>query len=113
MAMIVIHTQYMENYGAHAWDGQGQCPQSWRYKGGSEHKILNVDLNADLQEVVRAAGVEHSDDYSREYVTDWSVEEDSYLSRFERLQLEFEGKITSPEPTREYEEVMSSAYCGA
>lgn len=113
MAMIVISTQYMENYGAHAWDGEGECPQSWRYKGGSEYKILNVDVNADLDAVVRAANVEHSDDYSREYIIGWSVEQDDYLSRFERNQLEFDGRIDFPEPTREYEDVMSAAYCGA
>ena len=48
MAMIVIRTQYMENYGAHDWDGTGECPQYWKFKGGSEYKITNIDINGDL-----------------------------------------------------------------
>lgn len=31
---IIIHTQYRENYGAHDWDGSGECPQYWKPKGG-------------------------------------------------------------------------------
>ena len=27
-----ITCQYMENYGAHDWDGQGECPQHWKFK---------------------------------------------------------------------------------
>ena len=42
--MIVIRTQYHENYGAHDWDGEGECPQYWKAKGGSEYKILDVHL---------------------------------------------------------------------
>jgi hypothetical protein len=30
MVMLVIRTQYHENYGAHDWDGTGECPHlSW------------------------------------------------------------------------------------
>lgn len=32
---LVIHTQDLENYGAHDWDGEGACPQYWKYKGGT------------------------------------------------------------------------------
>lgn len=42
---IAIGGQYMENYGAHDWDGKGQCPQYWKAKG--EHvqiMVCNVDL---------------------------------------------------------------------
>lgn len=113
MAMIVISTQYMENYGAHDWDGEGACPQYWKMKGGSEYKILNVDLNADLDRVVKAAGVETDNDYCREYIMGWSVEADDYLSEFERDQLEYEGKITYPESTRDYRDLMAQDYYGA
>tara|TARA_S200002703_G_scaffold54386_1_gene47012 strand:- start:2092 stop:2574 length:483 start_codon:yes stop_codon:yes gene_type:complete len=30
----VIKVQYKENYGYHNWDGEGECPQVWKYKGG-------------------------------------------------------------------------------
>jgi len=26
--------QHRENYGAHSWDGKGECPQYWKNKGG-------------------------------------------------------------------------------
>lgn len=106
--MLVIRTQYMENYGAHDWDGTGACPQYWKFKGGSEYKVLDVPLNIDHAEVVASAGVTRDDDYCREYVLDWSIEADDYLSSFERDQLEYEGKITFPEPTLEYRELVDN-----
>lgn len=103
--MLVIRTQYMENYGAHDWDGTGQCPQYWKMKGGSEYKITNVPLNIDYQEVVSMANVETDNEYCREYILDWSMESDDYLSWFEKSQLEFDGEITSKEPVIEYSEL--------
>ena len=103
--MLVIRTQYMENYGAHDWDGSGQCPQYWKMKGGSEYKITDIPLNIDYQEVVSMANVETDNDYCREYILDWSIESDDYLSWFEKSQLEFDGEITSKEPVIEYSEL--------
>lgn len=103
--MLVIRTQYMENYGAHDWDGTGECPQYWKMKGGSEYKITNVPLNIDYQEVVSMANVETDNEYCREYILDWSIESDDYLSWFEKSQLEFDGEITSKEPVIEYSEL--------
>ena len=103
--MLVIRTQFMENYGAHDWDGSGQCPQYWKMKGGSEYKITDVPLNIDYQEVVSMANVERDDDYCREYILDWSMESDDYLSWFEKSQLEYDGEITCKEPTIEYSEL--------
>ena len=103
--MLVIRTQYMENYGAHDWNGQGECPQYWKMKGGSEYKITDVPLNIDYQEVVSMANVERDDNYCREYILDWSMEADDYLSWFEKSQLEFDGEITSKEPVIEYSEL--------
>ncbi len=107
--MLVIRTQYMENYGAHDWDGKGECPQYWKMKGGSEYKILGVPLNIDHQEVVDAAEVERNNDYCREYIIDWSMEGDDYLSSFEKSQLEYEGEIQFAEPTMEYAELVDRA----
>ena len=103
--MLVIRTQFMENYGAHDWDGTGECPQYWKMKGGSEYKITNVPLNIDYQEVVSMANVETDNEYCREYILDWSMESDDYLSWFEKSQLEFDGEITSKEPVIEYSEL--------
>ena len=107
--MLVIRTQYMENYGAHDWDGTGQCPQYWKMKGGSEYKITDIPLNIDYQEVVSMANVETDNEYCREYILDWSIESDDYLSWFEKSQLEYDGEITCKEPIIEYSE-LNGAY---
>ena len=106
--MIVIRTQYHENYGAHDWDGTGECPQYWKAKGGTEYKILDVPLNIDYNEFVKFAltGIETDTDYSSEYMVDWSMESDDYLSWFERSQLQFDGAITSKEPAMTYQQVL-------
>lgn len=105
--MLVLTTQVRENYGAHDWDGHGEPPQYWKNKGGHEYKILNVPTGVDFQEVVDMArsGIERSDNYFQETVIDWTVEDDTYLSWFERSQMEFDGSIMYPEPTLEYSEL--------
>ncbi len=35
--ILVIQTQDMENKAWPTWDGNGDCPQAWRYKGGSTY----------------------------------------------------------------------------
>lgn len=40
--LLQITAQYYENYGAHSWDGQGECPQRWKAKGGQMF-TLRVD----------------------------------------------------------------------
>ena len=37
--IIVVETQYRENYGAHSWDGEGECPQYWKNKGGETYIV--------------------------------------------------------------------------
>jgi hypothetical protein len=96
----------MENYGAHDWNGEGECPQRWKFKGGSEYKILGVPLNIDYKVVVEAAGVEYSYVGTSETILDWSIEDDSYLSWFEQSQLDYDGVITCKEPTLDYNEIM-------
>ena len=107
--MLVIHTQFYENYGAHDWDGTGECPQYWKAKGGSDYKILDVPLNIDYTQFVKFAlgDIESDTEYSREYMIDWSVESDDYLSWFEKSQLENDGVITYKEPTMTYQEVLN------
>lgn len=107
--MLVIRTQFMENYGAHDWDGTGECPQYWKMKGGSEYKITDVPLNIDYQEVVSMANVETDNIGCREYILDWSIESDDYLSWFEKSQLEYDGAIACKEPTIEYSELNGVA----
>ena len=110
--ILVIRTQFMENYGAHDWDGKGECPQYWKMKGGSEYKVINVPLNIDYAVVVKAADVEKDNEGCREYIIDWSLESDDYLSWFEKSQLEYDGKIACPEPTIDYSELAEYTICG-
>jgi hypothetical protein len=104
--MLVISTQLYENYGAHDWDGTGECPQYWKAKGGSEYKIIGVPLNINYDAVVAMAAVEQDNDHFRETILDWSLENDDYLSWFEKSQLDYEGTITHKEPTIEYGELV-------
>jgi hypothetical protein len=105
--IVVIDTQFMENYGAHDWDGQGECPQYWKMKGGSSYKVLNVPADADLQSVVDllAPEIEFDEIGARQYIIGSYMENDDFLSWFEKSQLEYDGKITCPEPSFEYDEL--------
>lgn len=107
--MLVISTQFYENYGAHDWDGVGECPQYWKAKGGSEYKILDVPLNIDYNQLVKFAltGIETNNEYCRETMIDWSIESDDYLSWYEKSQMEYEGKVLYKEPSMTYNDVMN------
>lgn len=61
---FVVSTQFLENYGAHDWSGRGECPQRWKPKGGDTYIVS--DLVGDR--TAFEACIEHSSDYSREYV---------------------------------------------
>ena len=45
MSKLLITTQVYENYGAHDWDGVGECPQYWKAKGGNDYVVKNINLN--------------------------------------------------------------------
>ena len=67
---IVFQTQIRENYGAHDWDGEGACPQYWKYKGGNTY-VVNCDLTQAMDKAFweRASNAVTEDgDYFEEYV---------------------------------------------
>jgi len=66
---LVIETQVRENYGAHDWDGQGECPQYWKFKGGSTFVVENVDQHAGVcQPYVELLDlIEEKNEYFEEY----------------------------------------------
>jgi hypothetical protein len=105
--MLVVDTQYCENYGAHDWDGKGACPQYWKFKGGSSYKVVNVPEGIDLEEVVELVRgeIEHKSDYAEEYIVGWTQKPSDWMSDFERSQLEYDGSIQFPEPTIDYAEL--------
>ena len=79
---LVIQTQYCENYGAHTWDGEGECPQYWKFKGGETYVVPNLSQDQVTQVIEQGiptlrALIEYSNEASREYILDWSVQDDA------------------------------------
>jgi hypothetical protein len=82
---IIIQSQYHENYGAHDWDGKGECPQYWKAKGGSEYrfdlpmaKVLELGGKG-LQLLVESMVAKHvtrRNNYVEEHMIDWFILED-------------------------------------
>ena len=72
---IVFQTQYLENYGAHAWDGEGECPQRWKPKGGSTYVVPCTPAQLADVEWYRAVqdGIAKRNDYEQEYIISESV----------------------------------------
>jgi hypothetical protein len=100
MSTLLIRTQYMENYGAHDWDGTGDCPQYWKYKGGGDYKaVVPADFPlTQLDQLVKQLEpqVQVSDNYQREYILHWQLVPDDYLTQSEQDQLRWEGKVSYP-----------------
>ena len=94
MTKLLITTQVYENYGAHDWDGTGQCPQYWKAKGGSDYVVKNVNVNKATETVMAVRSQIEQDNYAfRESIIDWSIVADDHLTEFEQSQLAYEGKI--------------------
>lgn len=112
---ITITTQYSENYGAHSWNGEGECPQYWKNKGGEEYVIDDVPCGFFAQgeekvlEFVRTCaeifGCVYQSDYACEHILDWQVVEDDYISWSEQSQLEYEGFVQYPTKRMNYSEL--------
>jgi hypothetical protein len=92
---LLITTQNLENYGAHDWDGVGECPQYWKAKGGSDYVVKNfTNFNNTTEAVMALRGqIEEDSEYYRSFIIDWEVVADDYLTEFEQMQLDYEGKI--------------------
>jgi hypothetical protein len=79
---IILQTQYRENYGAHDWNGEGECPQYWKNKGGDAYVIEGVSAtqHAEFPAIVERAishfGCVYASEYSEEYLIDWHACED-------------------------------------
>ena len=78
---LVIHTQIRENYGAHDWDGQGECPQYWKCKGGNTYVVLNL-TEKQIAKIVDGgiptitSLISEDNEYYNEYVLSHSIVED-------------------------------------
>lgn len=82
---LVIQTQYQENYGAHAWSGEGECPQYWKNKGGSTYVVEGVEANkanefsSIVERAIKFFNCVYSDNHSAESIIDWSVQENDSI----------------------------------
>ena len=75
---LVIQTQFCENYGAHDWNGKGECPQYWKFKGGDTYVVdVNLQEAQDKSFYARVAKcIEHSSNYSKEYIISETLVDD-------------------------------------
>ena len=104
MSKLLISTQVYENYGAHDWDGKGECPQYWKAKGGNDYVVKNFNKSthpsiaesATMAVMCLRAQIECNNDHFRETVIDFRIVKDDYLTEFEQDQLDYEGSIRYP-----------------
>ena len=91
MAKLVILTQVYENYGS------AEKPH-WKAKGSDNYVVPNFTQFNSAQAVVDSIRdqCEIDNEFYNEYIVDWYVVEDDYLTQDERNQLEFDGRITYP-----------------
>lgn len=75
---VAITTQIRENYGAHDWDGTGECPQYWKCKGGEVYIVPDLTPAQVLK--IKEGGIptlkaliEVRNPAFEETVVDWSI----------------------------------------
>ena len=76
---LVINTQYRENYGSHDWDGKGECPQYWKFKGGSTYVVPNFTDSVNITEVMKTLTtlITYGNSGSEEYIIDYNIVDNS------------------------------------
>tara|TARA_B110000444_G_scaffold103372_1_gene97614 strand:+ start:7379 stop:7891 length:513 start_codon:yes stop_codon:yes gene_type:complete len=76
MKTLVIQTQHRENYGAHNWSGNGECPQHWKFKGGSTYFVTDL-TTAQITKIAQkgiptlSLLIESRSEGFEEYILDW------------------------------------------
>ena len=96
---LLITTQTQENYGAHDWDGEGECPQYWKFKGGEDFfipKFKGGEEAATMAVMALRSQIEEDNQYFRRQIIGWSIVANDYMTEFEKSQLEYEGSIRYP-----------------
>lgn len=81
---VHVMTQCRENYGAHDWDGVGQCPQYWKNKGGDDYVIGGAPSVEDAEHFVQMY-ICHDNDYSEERVVGANEVADNFHTEMERI----------------------------
>jgi hypothetical protein len=107
--VIEIQTQVRENYGAHTWDGKGECPQYWKNKGGDNYLITNVPEGADVESLVdravRELKIHRDDNFYQEYVIGTEIHPDGYVSWSEQEEIDYYGRIIHTTPRISFDEL--------
>ena len=97
---LLITTQNYENYGAHDWDGVGECPQYWKFKGGQDFFVpMGSRINSETATAIVMAvrgDIEENSEYFRSDIIGWDIVADDFMTEFEKSQLEYEGTIRFP-----------------
>lgn len=95
MMKLHIWTQDQENYGAHDWDGKGECPEYWKMKGGEDFFVKGIKNDAEATTAVMAlrSQIEENSKYFRREVIGWELVANDYMTDFEKSQFEHEGQI--------------------
>ena len=77
MELMTAHvmTQIHENYGAHDWDGVGECPQMWKAKGGEDYIITGAPSIEDAEYFVNFHKCSNTEYSTEEVVYGAEVEE--------------------------------------
>jgi hypothetical protein len=95
MMKLHIWTQDQENYGAHDWDGKGECPEYWKMKGGEDFFVKGIknDTEATVAVMALRSQIEENSKYFRREVIGWELVANNYMTDFEKSQFEHEGQI--------------------
>ena len=75
MQKLVIQTQYRENYAYPDWDGKGECPQAWKFKGGSTYVVNSFKDFDKVTEVMKQldALITFGNEGFEEYILSWEI----------------------------------------
>ena len=76
MMNVLVMTQIRENYGAHDWDGTGECPQMWKCKGGEDYIIEGAPSVEDAEHFVEYRVCSEREYSSEEVISASEVAED-------------------------------------
>ena len=74
-----IHTQHYENYGAHDWDGEGECPQYWKAKGGDTLVVDGITIAQAMDREFIEGVLNHiasADEYFEVSICGWELIDD-------------------------------------
>lgn len=97
--ILVIQTQHYENY---AWvDGELMTGKDayWKCKGGDSIKVTGLWPDPDIDAVVDTVRhmIESRDEGFIVDIIGYGLEEDNWMSDFEKSQLEYDGSIAYKE----------------